>query len=87
MTAILTYSRDKDRAVDLLNEVLKVFVFHGLNTHECAVVLQHLADMRQSNQVANLNVNAKLETVPELQLTRLTLEFAHRAIPPVKPQH
>ncbi len=82
MTAIIGNKQDKTRSLDILSEIIQKFVVNGLTHEQAEGVALHMAWLRQ--QTADLNVNCKLETVPELQLTRVVLEYSFLPIPPLK---
>jgi hypothetical protein len=78
--------QDKAQSLALLEENFKRFLYSGMKPTDIALVAQHLNWMH--HQAGNMNVNAKLETVPELRMTRLTLEFACVPIPTAnRPEH
>lgn len=82
MTAILGAKADKEAAINLLEHILHGFVMNGLNYSQAQGVLEHMSWLHR--QTADLNVNCKLETVPELQMTRVTLEYSFLPIPSLK---
>lgn len=82
MTAILGAKADKSKAIDILENILHSFVTSGLAPLQAEGVRQHLLYLR--NQTPDLNVNCKLETVPELQMTRVVLEYSFLPIPSMK---
>lgn len=84
MTTILSPAADKAHSIDLLQEVLTRFVYPGIPPDEQALLTQHLAWMRA--QTGDLRVTCKLETVPGLQLTRITLDAAFQPIPSLRKQ-
>lgn len=82
MTAIIGNKADKEKSINLLEHILHLFVMNGLNREQNSAVLQHMAYMHK--EPADLNVNCKLETVPELQMTRVVLEYSFLPIPALK---
>lgn len=84
MTAIIGAKADKDAAINLLEHILHGFVMNGLTHEQGQAVLQHMGWMHRQEE--DLKVNCKLETVPELQMTRVVLEYSFLPIPPMVKQ-
>lgn len=80
MTHILTTTAHKIHTLRLLRQLIDMHVTVGLKPTDAAQVYEHFRWME--GQKDHLHVNCQLETVPELQLTRLTLEYSFQPIPP-----
>lgn len=79
MTAIIADKADKAESIVLLGEILRRFVINGVTHAQREAITEHMRWLDQ--QPADLNVNCKLETVPELQMTRVVLEYSFLPIP------
>lgn len=77
MTALLTTRADKDRALVLVASIMEQFLFHGLKPIDISALAQHMTWMRA--QPAELKVNAKFETFPATQTTRIILDLSFAA--------
>lgn len=77
MTSLLTTRADKDRALHTIAAVFEQFLFHGLAPRDIAKIAEHFTWMRE--QADDLKVNARLETFPETQTTRITLDLSFAA--------
>lgn len=84
MTSVIRAKHDKERSITILQDVLARFMYDGMSNEDLSLVLEHMTWMRR--QLTDMNVNCKLETVPELQLTRITLEIAFQPIAPMARQ-
>ena len=82
MTAIIASRADKTRSINLLEEIISRFVLTGIKPDQAFAVGQHMAWLHKHPN--DLYVNCKLETVPELQLTRVVLEYSFLPIPGLK---
>lgn len=82
MTAILGSRADKEASINMLEHILSAFVMNGLTHAQKQGIIEHMAWMHR--QKPDLNVNCKLETVPELQMTRVVLEYSFLPIPSLK---
>lgn len=72
MTISFNNRQDKTESIDLIQRLLQTFVFHGVRSVDREAILNHLTWLRQ--QKDTMHINCRLETVPELRLTRVTLE-------------
>lgn len=82
MTAIIGSKQDKDRSISLLEEIVSRFVLNGVKAEQARSIGEHFAWLYKNPN--DLNVNCKLETVPELQMTRVVLEYSFLPIPALK---
>ena len=82
MTQILSTKSDKSEVVDSLRKLLQLVTFPFIGEANRSAILQHFDWMKR--QPGNLYNNCKIETVPELQLTRITLELSFGALPPME---
>lgn len=78
MTLILRNRLHKAQAISLLQHVLEQLLL-PCKAAAAEPVIEHLNWMRR--QSPDLNINCKLETVPELQITRITIEASFESIP------
>jgi len=84
MTHILASRPDKERSLKVIFDVLRQFLLPRLAKPQANAVLeQHNWMLRQPGP---LRVNCQYETVPELQMVRITLEMSFEQIPPMKKQ-
>ncbi len=82
MTQTIGAKQDKTASLDLLEQILRRFILNGVYHNVASAIDEHVAWLQKNP--ADLNVNCKLETVPELQLTRVILEYSFLPIPPLK---
>ena len=82
MTAVIGNKQDKTRSIALLEEIITRFVLAGVKPDQAFAIGQHMTWLHK--HPADLHVNCKLETVPELQLTRVVLEYSFLPIPGLK---
>lgn len=64
---IFKSSLDKANAIDVLEIVIKQYMYHGLSTEAFRNIRNHLDWMR--NQTGELNVSCRMETFPLTQTT------------------
>lgn len=75
-------NQDKSQSISLIEKVIDRFCLVGISYNHKLALREHLAWMRR--QPSDMNVNFKLETVPELAMTRIVLEIGFGPIPPIK---
>ena len=73
MPEIVTKTSDRRDTLQLLRDILKRHVFGGLNTINSTNLETHLKWMEANPH--DLRVRCRLETIPELQITRVILEY------------
>lgn len=81
MTVILHTKPDKEKAIKIIELLIAHFMYHGLRKADTDAVSAHLDWMER--QTDDLRVNAKIETQPETQTTKITLELSFA--PEIKP--
>lgn len=82
MTLTLSTKSDKSEVIDTIRRVLQLVTFPFVGQAQREAILQHFDWMkRQSGDLYN---NCKIETVPELQLTRITIELSFGQLPPME---
>lgn len=69
---IIFRGADKGRRIELIEIVLREFLFHGLQSDAIAAVREHLDWMRQTPK--EMTVQAGIVTHPESQATEITLK-------------
>lgn len=75
MPIAISSREDKDEQVDLLRRLVQRYLFPGmLNMKDRHAVLEHLEWIKRQRDIIG---ECKLETVPELQMTRFTLTITH----------
>ncbi len=79
MSLVLTASADKSKSIDVLETLLKHFMYPAINTEGRQNLLQHIEWMRR--QVPDMKVDLKFETFPSTQTTliQLAVSFAGNA--------
>lgn len=70
---LLVNSHDP-RPHEALEYFFRTFLYPRLDNATIAAIRQHLAEIRQQPQS---NVSVQLETIPQLRLTRVTVEITH----------
>lgn len=80
---ILLPKLQRDKANDALRLVAEAFLYPNLPRHLQIATKQHLDWVAAQPE---MYVNAKVETGETLQLTRITLEISHTAIPSLAPK-
>lgn len=73
MPIAIANKSDKDEAIELLRKVLQAYLFQGLSEKQKEDILTHLLWMR--NRSGTLNIECKLEAIPELELTKVDLRI------------
>lgn len=66
--------KEKREAFDLLELNLKRLIFIGVPREQIGLIQQHLAYLRADKR--ELHVTSKLETFPELEVTRLVIDYS-----------
>lgn len=81
MTTLFKTRNDKEKALNNFEEALKLFVLNGISPSNQGLVLSHLESMKSNPNP--LNTTCKLETFPETQITRITIDYSFA--PSIKP--
>lgn len=82
MGIAISSREDKAETVDLLRRLVLRFIFPGvLNLETREAILNHLNWIKAQ---PGLVVNAELQTIPELQSTKITFMVSHMPQGPVK---
>lgn len=81
MTVVLGKRTDKEASFAAVARCLELFVLPGVSPADAAMITQHFTWL--SCKTADLRVNARLETFPETQTTRIVLELSFA--PELKP--
>lgn len=82
MTLSLSGQEPKSELLDLIRRLLQSIIFPHLRMDQRENIIEHFAWMKRQRD--DLKVNCKLETVPELRLTRIVIEVGFKDIPPME---
>lgn len=82
MTISLSGRESKEEVITLLRKILQATMFPHLRMDQRESLIEHFAWMVA--QKGDLQVNCRLETVPELQSTRVVLELGFHSLPPAR---
>lgn len=80
MSITFANAADRSQPLDTLRRLFIDYLFPGTTPAQRELILAHLEWMR--TQTTPLNIRCKLETVPELHLTRLVLEYTQSPTQP-----
>lgn len=72
MTLLLSSRASREEAIDLLRKVIHTFMFPHLTMVQRDAIMEHITWMK--SQRTEMGITCRLETVPELHLTRLVVE-------------
>lgn len=75
---IIIPSKDKDRSIYSLDQVLRLFLFPGLPQTNIDLVRQHLSWMQRQG---DMRVKCRLETLPASKSTRIVLDIDFDSLP------
>lgn len=80
MTITLSGRESKEEVVTLIRKLMQAVIFPHLRIDERELLIEHFAWMMRQGE--DMRINCRLQTIPELQLTRIIVEAGFQAIPP-----
>ena len=80
MTISLSHRSDKVEFLTLTRRLLQLVMFPHLRVDQRSLIVEHWAALEQIKR--DFQINCRLETVPELGMTRIVIEAAFEAIEP-----
>ena len=68
----ISTNASKDRAFDIITSILDNFIFTFVKDEDKKKLINHMARLRAHN--GSLDVSCRLETFPEVKLTRIVID-------------